>query len=250
MGGPSRMRQLNDLTKKIFPDRNLVAKKVAKKAAKKAVEYADEKVFGKTGGRKASSYKNDHHAKLSSLAYEKDFDKKKKAARKLGYDIDEELTTDNHTVFKHRKSGKGIVAYRGTDPSNMDDLAADADIAKGKRDHKRFRDALEVARKAKKKYGDLELTGHSLGGTQALHAYQDLGVKTRVFNPGSTAGDKIKQKGDFGPEIVRHKHDAVSYGLSDFATETYEDDSSITGIPGTNVSGAKYLLSAHNIPGQ
>lgn len=78
-------------------------------------------------------------------------------------------------------------------------------------------------------------------------------IQTRVFNPGSTFGDTIKQKGDFGPEIVRHKHDAVSAGLANYATETYDTDSqpNLTGIPGTDLlSGGTYLLSSHNIPGQ
>jgi hypothetical protein len=96
------------------------------------------------------------HAKLSSIAYEKDFAKKKREARRHGYDIDEELSTDNHTVFRHRKSGTGVIAYRGTDPTNMDDLAADKDIAVGKREHKRFRDALKVAKDAQRKYKNIE----------------------------------------------------------------------------------------------
>ena len=49
----------------------------------------------------------------------------KRDARKLGNDVDEELSSDNHKVFKHRQSGKGVIAYRGTDPSNYDDLYAD-----------------------------------------------------------------------------------------------------------------------------
>lgn len=187
-------------------------------------------------------YSQDHHAKLSSLAYEKDLAKKKREARRLGYDLDEELSTDNHSVFKHRQSGKGIIAYRGTDPKNTDDLLADKDIALGQRNHKRFNEALHVGKRAQKKYKELELTGHSLGGTQALHVYEVLGVRTRVFNPGSTPkGQKLKKHSSgVTPEIIRHEDDVISLGYAPHATETYR----------TGDFEIPDLLKAHNIPGQ
>ncbi len=226
---------------------------VKKDAVKKLRDYVSDKtseVKQKLSGTKhktvrTKDYSTDMYAKLSSMAYEKDINKLKKDARKLGYDVDEELSTDNHKVFKHRKSGKGVIAYRGTDPSNYDDLYADKDISMGKREHKRFNEALHAAKRAQGKYSDLEVTGHSLGGTQALHVYETLGVRARVYNPGSTPrGQKLKLHANgVVPEIVRHEDDLVSLGYAQYATETYKHSDH-------NPFEYPDLLKAHNIPGQ
>lgn len=208
------------------------------------VSELKKQVSGSQQKGEIKDYSQDIYAKLSSLAYEKDREKLKKEARKLGYDIDEELSTANHIVFKNRKTGKAVVAYRGTDPTNVDDLLADKDIAGGKREHRRFNEALHVAKKAQEKYKDIEVTGHSLGGTQALHVYETLGVRARVYNPGSTPkGQQLKRHANgTAPEIVRHEDDLVSYGYAPYATETYKTENNPFQFPD--------LLKAHNIPGQ
>ena len=115
----------------------------------------------------------------------------------------------------------------------------------GKREHKRFNEALHVAKRAKGKYADLEVTGHSLGGTQALHVYETLGLRARVYNPGSTPkGQKLKlHSNGITPEIVRHEDDLVSLGYAPYATETYKNSDH-------NPFDYPDLLKAHNIPGQ
>lgn len=261
-----RIRGISDLYEKIFP--GAVVRKPRTTSYKSVMDFAKEKtkkIFKQTGhniknmitGKKGKmstqekkSFKDDHHAQLSMLAYEMDMGKKKSVARKLGYDVDDELTTANHTVYKHRQSGRGIVSYRGTDPSNADDLMADADIIQGKRDHKRFRDSLDVAKKAQKKYKELELSGHSLGGTQALHAYEALGVKTRVFNPGASIRGQQLRKHSSGvvPEIVRHENDIISSGWEEYATETYGDGNVLGDFMFGGFSDVrKNLLKAHSI---
>jgi predicted esterase YcpF (UPF0227 family) len=86
------------------------------------------------------------------------------------------------------------------------------------------------------------VTGHSLGGTQALHVYETLGVRTRVFNPGSTPKNQELKKHANGvtPEIIRHEDDVISLGYAPHATETYK----------TEDLAYPDLLKAHKIPGQ
>lgn len=261
--GKLRTRNL-DMVSQILPQMQEYAMQYAKRTVKKKLtdtanharkklhHYVSDQVSelkrnlsGTKHKTEVKDYSQDMYAKLSSMAYEKDREKLRKDARKLGYDVDDELTTDNHKVFKHRQTGKAVIAYRGTDPSNRDDLWADADIMQGKRNHRRFNEALHVAKKAQGKYKDLEVTGHSLGGAQALHVYETLGVRTRVYNPGSTPkGQTLKiHANGVRPEIVRHEDDLVSLGYAQYATETYRHGEN-------NPFDYPNLLKAHNIPGQ
>ena len=50
----------------------------------------------------------------------------------------------------------------------------------------RFADARSRFGEAKKKHGSVTSTGHSLGGTLALHAARHHDAKAIVFNPGSS----------------------------------------------------------------
>lgn len=236
-----RMKNLS-IAAQIFPDR-------FQPTAKKKTAVTPKRVH-------SSHYKSDNMAKFSTLAYETDDILLSKSARKLGYDIDTELSTANHKVFINRRTGNVVIAYRGTNPKNMDDIAAGVDIAKGQRTHKRFQEALEAAEKARKKYGDdrIELTGHSLGGTQALYVYEKTGLKTRVFNPGSSPlGEKLKRNGDRKVDIVRHEHDAVSLGWANEATETYQSGTEMGKLlfgDWSIRSGIEWQLGAHGVPGE
>jgi hypothetical protein len=243
------MPQAKDYARKKIKQKTKELQKTATKQLEKYVSTQMSEIKKNVSGSKqraeVKDYTGDTYARLSSLAYEKDRGKLQKEARKMGYDIDEELSSNNHTVFKHRQTGKAVISYRGTEPTNLDDLAADKDIAYGKREHSRFNEALHVAKKAQQKYKDIEVTGHSLGGTQALHVYETLGVRTRVYNPGSTPkGQKLKlHSSGITPEIVRHEDDVISLGYAPYATETYKH---------SEHTPFQYpdLLKAHNIPGQ
>ena len=50
----------------------------------------------------------------------------------------------------------------------------------------RFQDASDKYERVKAKYGEPKLTGHSLGGAQALHVARRYGSDAIVFNPGSS----------------------------------------------------------------
>lgn len=107
-----------------------------------------------------------------------------------GYEIDPELSNRNRTLYKHKDTGKAVLAFRGTElktKNKMGDLGSDALLALGL--HKlssRFRNAKKATASAIDKYGkeNLTLTGHSLGGSQALYANSKFGVETHAYNPG------------------------------------------------------------------
>jgi hypothetical protein len=139
------------------------------------------------------------YAKLSDGAYGvKDVD---------GYDVDNELSNSNRTVYV--KDGKAVVSFRGTDLSSKKnkwkDLGNDALIAVGLQDlSSRFRKSNQITNKAIEKYGkeNVSLTGHSLGGSQALYVHTKTGLDTHAFNAGISPLDVRRSGGQFTPERV------------------------------------------------
>ena len=108
-----------------------------------------------------------------------------------GYTLDTELSNENHVVIE-RPDGSAIVAYRGTDPTNPYDLMSDVLILGGA-----YKDAVDLQgtrfnladqyyRDATTKYPDVNVTGHSLGGSMAVAIGSLYGAKSVVFNPGAS----------------------------------------------------------------
>lgn len=100
----------------------------------------------------------------------------------LGYFEPEE---SNYTTFT--RNGKAVVAYRGTNPANLSDLKADLAISLGMNEFSgRFREAEAAYQAAVKKYGagNVDVTGHSLGGAEALFVARKNNAAGYVFNPG------------------------------------------------------------------
>ena len=130
------------------------------------------------------------YARLSELAYLPP-KKQSAGAKQLGWDIDPDLSDRNRTVFVHPGSKKAVLAFRGTDPKNVKDLASDALIAAGLQGiSPRFRTSEKVAKAALIKYPNLVATGHSLGGSQALHVNRKLGLESHAFSPGAGFADQ------------------------------------------------------------
>jgi hypothetical protein len=108
-----------------------------------------------------------------------------------GYTLDRELSDENHIVVQ-RPDGSAIVAYRGTDPTNPNDLMADLLILGGAYKDAvdlqgtRFNKADEYYRNTITKYSDVDVTGHSLGGSMGIAIGSLYGAKTVVFNPGAS----------------------------------------------------------------
>ena len=106
-----------------------------------------------------------------------------------GYTFDPEYSTDNASTFI-RPDGTAILAYRGTRPNNLDDLNTDAAILAGQHrtdmPHPRFVEAVNHYDYVKAKYNNVDLTGHSLGGTLADYVGRMNDEQAVVFNPGES----------------------------------------------------------------
>lgn len=131
-----------------------------------------------------------HYAELSAAAYHPGT--AEEAVGHRGFVVDRELSNRNRTTFFHPASKKAVVAFRGTNPWNPSDLYADWLLARGHSGtSSRFKTSAAVVRKANRKYGldNVHVTGHSLGGAQALDVNRRLGNKAFAFNPGAGLGD-------------------------------------------------------------
>lgn len=139
---------------------------------------------------------NHVHALLSQAAYHPTtFQKQTKA---LGYQIDKTISNRNRTLYYSKSQNKAILAYKGTSFPNSTDLAADAGIGIGLHPKLigRFRAADAAYKSASSKYTNLEVTGHSLGGSQAMYIGRKYGAKGTAFEPGSGFVDAASRAED------------------------------------------------------
>lgn len=141
-------------------------------------------------------YRHQDYARLSYLAYEfgSSLTNAEEHMTKLKiddcYTVVPDLSSEDHVVFQNKVDGHGVIAYRGTDTNNNGDLIADAHILFGLEEYSfRFANATAVATQAMRRFGEgrVRVTGHSLGGTQALHVSKKFDLQAYVFNPGAGA---------------------------------------------------------------
>lgn len=121
-----------------------------------------------------------HYAELAGGSYGG------KSMEHLGYEIDQELSNRNRTMYHNKETGKAVMSFRGTNVKNKGDLATDALLALGLKDFSsRFKNANKYSKKAIEKYGkdNVAFTGHSLGGSQALYVNSKHGNETHTYNP-------------------------------------------------------------------
>jgi hypothetical protein len=116
-----------------------------------------------------------------------------------GYSVDASLSNRNRQLLVNNETGKAILSFRGTDlkskQAKWKDLGSDALLAVGLQElSTRFRNAKKATKAAIDKYGadNVELVGHSLGGSQALYANAKYGVKTTALNPGVSPANAKK----------------------------------------------------------
>jgi len=106
------------------------------------------------------------------------------------YSLDNELSNDVGVVLKNNNDNSAILAYRGTDPTNIYDLNADAQLATGLDRLLPFQTRLSRAEdmynSVKNIYPNVSITGHSLGGYLADHISRENNEKAIIFNPGLT----------------------------------------------------------------
>lgn len=103
------------------------------------------------------------------------------------YTVDSSLSDADHVTFVDDSTGRAVVSYRGTDITNASDIFTDAAIFFGVQDHtSRFKRAVKIADRVASVYGkdNVEVTGHSLGGSQALYVSKTTGIPSYAYNPG------------------------------------------------------------------
>jgi hypothetical protein len=124
-------------------------------------------------------------ALLSHAVYERE-----RPASVAGYALDYELSGRSRAVYVNKSSV--FLALRGTSASDFkDDLHADGRVLVGEKDSPRFQKAerdFQAVRDAFPRR-TLRVTGHSLGGSLALHLNELHGVAAYAFNPGVGLGD-------------------------------------------------------------
>jgi hypothetical protein len=154
------------------------------------------------------------------------------------YTFDPDYSTNNASTFI-RPDGSAIIAYRGTRPTNFDDINTDAAILAGAHRtdtvHPRFVEAVNHYNYVKAKYDNVDLTGHSLGGTLADYVGRMNDERAVVFNPGESpfSLSVIPASQTSKTRIYRtNTFDVVS-----FANSMYPHAQSIRVVPQTEGTG-------------
>lgn len=149
------------------------------------------------------------YARLSLASYQEGDNRKVQ-----GYDILPEFSSPDRVVYRHQASGHVIIAFRGTDTKHFKgghdsktfrDVTTDALLATGMQTFShRFENASNITGKVVKKYGkeNVTVTGHSLGGSQAMWVSQHQQVHAEVYNP-HVSYDQGLTGGNF-PNVTMH----------------------------------------------
>lgn len=146
----------------------------------------------KKKSRKLGKVSEQHsiHAKLSNIAYDSP---DKRQGEVDGWKYDRELSNEENAVY--HKDGKVIHSSRGTAVAK--DLVSDAYIVAGRFDKSsRAKRSLENANQVVSKYGkgNVEYTGHSLGGQSSAFLARKLDGKATTFNAGAGLRSKANKR--------------------------------------------------------
>ena len=196
-----------------------------------------------TKSSKTTSVHKQFSKELMSIGYLSNKKEEEKRLQKLGMVKDRALSQKKDKVYVD-KNGKAHVVYKGTDPTDLGDLATDAALTFGLgRFTPRFRNAKRLAKRVKQKYGEDKSAayGHSLGGSLATES----NLKERVtFNKGVGIGGIGKQMRR-GQTDYRNKGDAVSVlsKLSKYKNKSGEDG----GVQNERVTVGGNPLTAHGL---
>lgn len=131
-----------------------------------------------------------------------------------GLVLDKDLSSKKNSVFYDQGTGQVVISYRGTDPSDSEDLWDDFLIATGFESRaSRFKKAEKLYQTAAAKYGkeNITITGHSLGGEIAMTVAERHDVEAHVFSPGMELAKAFQShKGNANHTYVYYtRHDPV-----------------------------------------
>lgn len=136
-----------------------------------------------------------YYATASNAAYKKNpvgYMKSK------GYNVEkiDKYTNKNWVTFQDPQSKEVTVSFRGTKPTNWNDLKADLLVATGLENLSgRFKSAENMLKSVVSEYGrnKVTTTGHSLGGSLSLYTSKKTKVENYAFNPGVTKPSMISK---------------------------------------------------------
>jgi len=161
---------------------------------------------GKNSNRELSGLNSEERlmAKISRLAYKLGEQRDRVSGEQLidGYRVVPELSDDNSVVVAN--GSNAIIGYRGTIPTKTADLVADYHITFGTTaESRRFREAEEKFKRVRDtaKYSDIRVTGHSLGGAQAIHIAKMFHVPCWAWNPGQGVSEQYLNETTVYPNI-------------------------------------------------
>lgn len=103
-----------------------------------------------------------------------------------GYDLSKKYSSPDRAVWVAQDRSHAILAFRGTNPKNLRDVGTDALLgAELSGFSSRFQNAENITKQLIKDFGKegVIVTGHSLGGSQALHVSKKYGVYAEAYNP-------------------------------------------------------------------
>jgi hypothetical protein len=165
-----------------------------------------------------------------------------------GYTIDQQLSNDMGIVVQ-RPDGTAIVAYRGTDPTNIYDLTSDALIALGYNKEEgraisgsRFDRAEQLYKAANDKYPFVDTTGHSLGGSLADYIGRKFGENAVVFNPGVSPVEITAER---KPKSLTRIYTTDTFDLVSQISNLYGDEVEHLIVKQTDPRSS--FLGSHNI---
>lgn len=115
----------------------------------------------------------------------------------------EDPSTGFRAAIYQNQQGQYVVAYAGTDPSELPDIGADATQAFGL-ETKQYNQAISLAKKAEVAFGDgnVVFTGHSLGGGLASAGALATDASAVTFNAAGLSNETLRGLG-FNPNAVR-----------------------------------------------
>lgn len=198
--------------------------------------------LGKSKPQELSAYGTQQkYAILAKAAYfEGDTTKVNQLFNKIpilrNFKIDNSLSTKKNSVFVNTNTGEVVISYKGTNPTNIEDLYDDLEIIRGYEDQtSRFEKANELYKNVEKKYGsqNIKITGHSLGATAGLFVSEKNNVESHLFNPGIGTSKLVSNYPNNTNKsyIYKTKHDPVSVGAFLLNDKTNRE---IVNVPQTN----------------